>query len=46
MIYAKLYNKSPVGLPATLRLSSGATVSVTKDLAAILQAAAAEVTGT
>jgi hypothetical protein len=46
VIYAKLYDKSPVGLPATLRLSSGATVSVTKDLAAILQAAAAEVTGT
>ena len=45
-MYAKLYAKSPVGLPAALRLHSGATVSVEKDLAAPLQAAAAEVTGT
>ena len=46
VMYAKLYAKSPVGLPAALRLHSGATVSVEKDLAALLQAAAAEVTGT
>lgn len=46
VMYAKLYAKSPVGLPAALRLHSGATVSVSKDLAALLQAAAAEVTGT
>lgn len=46
VMYAKLYEKSPVGLPARLRLRSGATVSVEKGLAALLQAAAAEVTGT
>jgi hypothetical protein len=46
VMYAKLYAKSPVGLPASLRTHSGATVSVSKDLAALLQAAAAEVTGT
>lgn len=46
VMYAKLYGKSPVGLPARLRLHSGATVSVEKSLAALLQAAAAEVTGT
>lgn len=46
VMYAKLYGKSPVGLPATLRLHSGATVIVDKELAKLLQAAAAEVTGT
>lgn len=46
VMYAKLYGKSPVGLPAALRLHSGATVSVEKNLAALLQASAAEVTGT
>jgi hypothetical protein len=46
VIYAKLYGKSPVGLPASLRLSSGATVSIPPAVAAILQAGAAEVTGT
>lgn len=45
-MYAKLYEKSPVGLPAALRLHSGVTVAVSNDLAAILQAGAAEVTGT
>ncbi len=46
VIYAKLYGKSPVGLPATVRLSSGAVVSIPRSLAATLQASAAEVTGT
>jgi hypothetical protein len=46
VMYAKLYGKSPVGLPAGLRLHSGATVSIDRNLAALLQAAAAEVTGT
>ncbi len=45
VMYAKLYRKSPAGLPAGLRLHSGATVSVEKGLAALLQAAAAKVTG-
>jgi hypothetical protein len=46
VMYAKLYAKSPVGLPAAVRTHSGATVSVSKELAALLRAAAAEVTGT
>jgi hypothetical protein len=46
VMYAKLYGKSPVGLPATLRTHSGATVVVDKELSKLLQSAAAEVTGT
>lgn len=46
VFYAKLYGKSPAGLPLTLRFKSGAVVSIPKDLATILQASAAEVTGT
>ena len=46
VMYAKLYGRSPVGLPASLHLSTGANVSIPKALAAILQSAAAEVTGT
>jgi hypothetical protein len=42
VIYEQLYNRSPVGLPSKLRLSSGATVEVPSDLAVILQRAAQE----
>jgi hypothetical protein len=44
VIYSRLLGKSPVGLPRTLRLHSGATISIDATLAATLQAAAAEVT--
>jgi hypothetical protein len=44
VIYSRLLGKSPVGLPATLRLHSGAPISIDATLAATLQAAAAEVT--
>jgi hypothetical protein len=46
VIYAKLYGKSPVGLPGSLRLSSGTTITIPPAIAAVLQASAAEVTGT
>lgn len=44
VIYSRLLGKSPVGLPRTLRLHSGATISIGAALAATLQAAAEEVT--
>ncbi len=46
VIYAKLYGKSPIGLSSTLTLRTGVTVLIPPRTAAILQAAAAEVTGT
>ena len=46
VIYSKLLGQSPVGLPSTLILSGGGTVSLDPALAALLQAAAAEVVGT
>ena len=42
VIYAGLTGKSPVGLPARLRLRSGATISIPPALAPALQHAAAE----
>jgi hypothetical protein len=42
VIYAGLTGSSPVGLPARLRLRSGATIDVDAGLAATLQAAAEE----
>jgi hypothetical protein len=42
VIYAGLTGKSPVGLPARLRLRTGATVGVPAALAPMLQRAAAE----
>jgi hypothetical protein len=42
VIYARLLNRTPVGLPATLRLASGATISIDSSVAATLQAAAAQ----
>ncbi|MGH7677096.1 MAG: hypothetical protein ACRENU_01440 [Gemmatimonadaceae bacterium] len=43
VIYARLLNKSPVGLPSTLRLASGAVVTIAPAVAATLQQAAAAV---
>ena len=45
VIYARLLGKTPVGLPATLQLSNGATLSLDPNLAALLQAAAADAVG-
>ena len=42
VMYGVLYDRSPVGLPARVRLASGAQRGVTPALAAVLQAAAAE----
>ncbi len=42
VIYQQLYDRSPAGLPASLRLAGGSTVAVSPQLAAVLQAAAAE----
>lgn len=44
VIYATLYARTPIGLPATLRLRNGTTVGVGGEAAATLQAAANEVT--
>jgi hypothetical protein len=44
VIYAVLYARSPVGLPATLRLRNGASYAVSGHDAAVLQAAAEAVT--
>jgi hypothetical protein len=44
VMYATLYGKSPIGLPATLRLRSGGTVSVAADAARTLQTAADQAT--
>jgi hypothetical protein len=41
VIYARLFERSPIGLPARLTLRSGATVEVSADDARILQEAAA-----
>jgi hypothetical protein len=45
VIYARLLGKSPRGLPSTLRLRSGVTISLPAPVAALLQDAAAEVAG-
>jgi len=42
VIYGGLYGRSPVGLPAQLRLRSGATVAIAPAAAALLQRAADE----
>ena len=44
-IYAKLLNKTPKGLPLTIRTRSGVNISVTPAVGTILQNAAAAVTG-
>ena len=40
VIYEKLYNRSPVGLPSKLKLSSGARIEIPADQALVLQQAA------
>lgn len=45
VIYAKVSNRSPVGLPPRLRLRSGATVAIDPAVARTLQEVAAGVTG-
>ncbi len=42
VVYARLYGRSPIGLPARLTLRSGVTVEVPPDDAKLLQEAAAE----
>lgn len=42
VMYGALYDRSPVGLPAQVRLASGAQLGVPPEVAAVLQAAAAE----
>ena len=44
VIYSRLLGKTPIGLPARLRLRSGETIAISTQVAAVLQAAAAEVT--
>lgn len=44
-IYSKLLNKTPVGLPLTLRTRSGLLVSLTQGTGTIVQKAAATVSG-
>jgi hypothetical protein len=44
VIYSRLLGKTPIGLPASLRLRSGVMISIPSQVAAVLQAAAAEVT--
>jgi hypothetical protein len=40
VIYEHLYKRSPVGLPSTLRLSTGARIDIPADQAVVLQQAA------
>lgn len=43
VVYARLLAKSPRGLPSTLRLRNGSTLTVAPQVAAMLQEAAAEI---
>ena len=43
VMYGVLYDRSPVGLPARMRLASGAEVCVSSTVATVLQEAAAEI---
>ncbi|HLE57371.1 MAG TPA: hypothetical protein VJB15_09830 [Rhodothermia bacterium] len=45
VVYAQLLEKTPKGLPATLRLASGRTLVIDPAIAALLQQAAAEAFG-
>jgi hypothetical protein len=45
VVYAQLLEKTPKGLPASLRLSSGRTLVIDPATATILQQAAADATG-
>jgi hypothetical protein len=44
VIYSRLLGKTPIGLPARVRLRSGETISIPSQVAVVLQAAAADVT--
>jgi len=46
VMYAQLYDRTPVGLPSSLRLRDGRSLLLPPELAATLQQAAASVTGT
>jgi hypothetical protein len=45
VMYAKVLNRSPVGLPARLRLRSGAVIAIDPQTAAVLQQVAAAAAG-
>ena len=45
VMYACIFDRSPVGLPSTVRTRSGAVVRVDPAIAAVLQAAASSVSG-
>lgn len=45
VMYAVISGKTPTGLPSSLRLRDGRTLTISPSLAGVLQAAAAEVTG-
>lgn len=45
VMYGRLFNRSPVGLPARLRLRSGATITIEPRTATLLQEAAAATIG-
>lgn len=43
VMYARLFNRTPVGLPATIRTAGGQTVTIPPALAAVLQDVAAQI---
>jgi hypothetical protein len=45
VMYARILNKTPIGLPASVITKNGIGISLSSQLAALLQSAAAEVTG-
>ena len=45
VLYARIFSRSPVGLPTAVRTRSGALVSLTPETAQLLQRAAADVVG-
>lgn len=46
VLYARIFSRSPVGLPATVRTRSGTTIRLAPECARLLQQAAADVAGT
>jgi hypothetical protein len=43
VMYARLFQRTPVGLPASFRTQAGETIHISAETAALLQAVAAEV---